>query len=106
MPSFVTRRGEVLRTVEADGSLFWSNRFSRSLTLCPVLGMPFRAGADFAELRAILSSRGEDAERYEFFTARAGIEGCFAVVPFPFDLSEEGVGLESVAAMPFVVVSV
>jgi hypothetical protein len=62
------------------------------------------AGDDFAELRPVLSSRGEEADRYELFPVLPGIGGCFGVVPFPFDLNEDGCGRDSeaIVAIPFV----
>ena len=46
--------------------------------------------AGFVPPRPVWLSRGEEAERYEGFdVVRAGGRGgCFAVVPFPFDLNE------------------
>ncbi len=63
------------------------------------------AEVDLALLSPGLSSNGDDADRYEdglsWFLAWAR-EGCFGVVPFPFDLKEDcrGRDSEAVAAMP------
>jgi hypothetical protein len=94
-----------LRALGLECSFFASNLFSRSLTLGGwLVGILLRAGVDFAELRPILPSKGDEADRYDGLAFLAGIEGCFGVVPFPFDLNEEGCGRESaaIAAIPFV----
>jgi hypothetical protein len=105
-PSFDASRGAGLRAVEPDGSLFWSNRFRRSLTLgCCDLGCPLTAAFGLAELRAIRLSTGDEAERYDVFRFRPGTEGCLGVVPFPFDLNEDGGSRDSgaIVDIPFAV---
>ena len=53
---------------------------------------------------------GAEAERYEGFKLfrAVGSEGCFGVVPFPFDRKDDGGGRvsEAAAAMPLFVSSV
>jgi len=60
-------------------------------------------------LRFARSSRGDEAERYDGFDEVRGVGngGCFGVLPFPFDLNADAVGLDSeaVAAMPFAAMS-
>lgn len=68
------------------------------------------ADVDFALLSPGRSSSGDEADRYvdglSWFLACAR-EGCFGVVPFPFDLNEDCRGRDSdaVAAMPNVEMS-
>lgn len=82
--------------VDPLDSLFWSNRFSKSLTL----GLPLKFVAGlFAPSAEGRLSRGEEADRYAGFKAvraASGRVGCLGVVPFPFDREEIGEGLASV----------
>lgn len=59
------RRGAGFRVMtDGTGSLFWSNRFSRSLTLgFPYCEMPFSADGALELASAILSFKGSDTDR-------------------------------------------
>jgi hypothetical protein len=111
--SLIGVRVKGFRATDDACSLFWSKRLDRSLTL----GFwgpeePFNAAVDFAVLSAILSSIGTETDRFGGLKAfrEAVKEGCFGVVPLPFDRSDEGGSRDTVVVgaaviMPFVLTS-